>query len=270
MQGRDVVRGRTLSGRREVDMKVRTFVVAFQCGLVGLTALPAAAGPAEKARLVQQVKDPTSGLEVRVFVGGNADVSIEVGDRTVQIQKQLVRGTAVTRLTTPNERLTLVVDGRSMIADGSFGRLEARSDRPGSREALRRILKSSTAVTRATTLLARLNLGLRSPVGHSLLTTRAMLLAEIGDPSGLQDLTRWVQASRQTLAVTPVAFQGSSPGDCWKEYTKEAIAAYMEVEDCLKDLAWYEIGDKMACATLYDLRAIGAFSWYMKCVALKS
>lgn len=36
----------------------------------------------------------------------------------------------------------------------------------------------------------------------------------------------------------------------------------------MKDLSWWEFLDEAACATVYDMRAIGAFSWWMKCVAL--
>ena len=60
----------------------------------------------------------------------------------------------------------------------------------------------------------------------------------------------------------------SSPTDCWNAYSKEAIAAYIEYEECMKPLSWWEFLDEAACATVYDMRAIGAFSWWMKCVAL--
>jgi hypothetical protein len=46
------------------------------------------------------------------------------------------------------------------------------------------------------------------------------------------------------------------------------VAAYVEYEECMKDLSWWEFLDEAACATVYDMRAIGAFSWWMKCVAL--
>jgi hypothetical protein len=95
-----------------------------------------------------------------------------------------------------------------------------------------------------------------------------MLLSETGSPEGAADLSRWARTARQALALTPVAFQ-TGPGDCWKAYTIEAIAAYDEFEDCLKGVKWYELGAELACGTLYDLRAIGAFSWYLHCVALR-
>jgi len=245
-------------------------MIALQCGFAGGVSVPASPASSAAPTLVQQIKDPSSGLEVRVFVGGKADVSIEVGDRSVQIQKQLVRGAAVTHLTTSTERLTLTVTGRQATLDGTLGRVVASSAQPGSREALRSRLKRSSAVNRAIALLGRLDLGPRSPLGHALLATRVMLLTETGDERGAGEMSRWVQNAQQALAVTPVAYQQMLPGDCWNEYAKEAIATWKELEDCIRDVKWYEILEELACGTIYDLRAIGAFSWYLKCTAIRS
>jgi hypothetical protein len=95
-----------------------------------------------------------------------------------------------------------------------------------------------------------------------------MLLSETGNPHALPELTRWAQGAQQALALTQVSLQ-TGPGDCWREYSIEAIAAYKELEDCLRDVSWYELGKEFSCGTLYDLRAIGAFSWYLHCVALR-
>ena len=248
-------------------MKMRNFVIAMQCVVGALGATAATAAPTDEGRLVQRVKDRASGLEVRVYVGGAADVSIEVGDRTVLIQKQLVHGVAVTSLSTPSERLQLAVDARGLTVDGTLGRVEASATRPGSFDAARGLLSRSVAVDRAIKLLGRLDLGPRSPVGHTLFVTRAMLQSETGDARGAVELARWAQGAKQALAVTPVAWQ-TGPGDCWTEYTKEAIAAYDELEDCLRDIKWYDLTGELSCGTIYDLRAIGAFSWWLHCVAL--
>ena len=48
----------------------------------------------------------------------------------------------------------------------------------------------------------------------------------------------------------------------------EVVAAFKEYEDCLAGLSWYEVFDWMSCAVIYDIRAIGAFAWYLKCVGL--
>lgn len=248
---------------------MRSLVVAGLCLLGSSVATTALAAGSSERQLVQRVKDPATGLEVRVFIGGSADVSIEVGDRTVQIEKSLVHGAAVTTISTSAEHLRLTTDDtRRMTLDGSLGRIEATAGHPDRFDAIRRVLATSDAVRRAIALLGRLDLGPRSPVGHTLVTTRAMLLAESGSSQGAVDLSRWVRNARQALSLVPVSLQ-TGPGDCWKEYTIEAIATYDELQDCLRGLKWYEVGGELECGTLYDLRAIGAFSWYLHCVALR-
>lgn len=249
-------------------MSVRSLVMLVVCLVGASVATAAVASPTGERQLVQRVKDPASGLEVQVFAGGTADVSIEVGDRTVQIRKELVHGSAVTTISTSSERLSLSVDPRRTVLDGTLGHAEASTGRADSFGAVRKLLSRSEAVGRAIALLRRLDLGPRSPVGHALLVTRAMLLSETGDPQGAADLARWVKGAQQVVALTPVKLQ-NGPGDCWKEYTKEAIAAYIELEDCIKNLSWYDFGGEFSCGALYDLRAMGAFSWYLHCVALR-
>jgi len=255
-------------------MKVRTLVLTgalYGCALVTTTTTAVASpvpSPVDDARQVQLLKDPATGLDVRVTVGGSADVSIEVGDRTVRIEKQLIGRTAVTRLITPTESLTLAVDARTMTVSGSLGHAQASQDRRGSLAAVRHLLQQSEAVRQAIRLLGRLDLGPRSPAGHALLSTRAMLLTEIGDPRGGEELGRWIRSAQQAIALTPVSLQ-TGPGDCWATYTKEALATWAELEDCLKGVKWYDVGAEFVCGALYDLRAIGAFSWYLHCVALR-
>jgi len=252
-------------------MKVRTLVLAGALSVCIMASETAAwAWPADlgDARQVQSIKDPATGLEVRVLVGGGADVSLEVGDRTVRIEKQLIGRTAVTRLITPTEQLTLSVDARTITVRGSLGHAQASPDRRTSLASVRQLLGRSEAVKAAIRLLGRLDLGPRSPAGHALLSTRAMLLTETGDPRGGDELARWINNTRQAMALTPVSMQ-TGPDYCWKEYSKEAVAAWDELEDCLKGVKWYEVGAEFMCGTLYDLRAIGAFSWYLHCVALR-
>lgn len=249
-------------------MKRPNLVIAMLCVMGAWGATAATAAPTDEGRLVQTVKDRGTGLEVRVFVGGAADVTIEVGDRTVQIQKQLVHGTAVTTLSMPGERLRLAVDGRGMIVEGTLGRIEASGARPASFDAARALLARSIAVSRAIKLLGRLDLGPRSPVGHTLVATRAMLLSETGNPNAEAELARWAVGAQQAMALTRVS-QQTGPDYCWNEYTKEAIAAWMELESCLNGVSWYEFLKEASCGTLYDLRAVGAFSWYLHCVALR-
>ena len=75
-------------------------------------------------------------------------------------------------------------------------------------------------------------------------------------------------AAAPRIVKASEGLQSQSPTDCWNAYAREAIAAWSEYEDCLSDVKWYEFLEATGCAVIYDMRAIGAFSWWAKCVAL--
>ena len=62
--------------------------------------------------------------------------------------------------------------------------------------------------------------------------------------------------------------QTMGPGDCWDQYAKEAIAAATELEDCERNVQWWDYFGYHRCNLIYEMRAIGAFSWWLKCVSL--
>jgi hypothetical protein len=249
-------------------MKSRTRLIVAQSLLGILATTLAAAAPLEQEKLVQRITDPATGLEVRVLVSGASDFTVEVGDPTVSIRKRLVRDTSVTEVTTRSENLIITSDMSRLRISGSNGRIDALRTRPEDLDAVRRLLGRSEAVGRAITLLGRLNLGPESPVGHTLLVARAFLLTATGRSDGAAELARWTRAAGQALKVVPVA-RKSGPEDCWNEYVREAISAYMELEDCLKNLKWYDVFGEFSCDAIYDLRALGAFSWWIHCVSLR-
>jgi hypothetical protein len=249
-------------------MKSRTLLIVAQGVLSVFGTTLAAAAPVDQERVVQRIKDPATGLEVRVLIGGTSDFTVEVADPTVSIRKRLVRDTSVTEVTTRSENVVITSDLNRLRISGSAGRVDASRKHPEDFEAVRRALGRSAAIDRAITLLARLDLGTTSPVGHTLLVTHAFLLTATGRSAGAAELARWAQKVRQALKAVPIALQGS-PGDCWNEYVREAIAAFMELEDCIKNLKWYDLLGEFSCDAIYDLRALGAFSWWVHCVALR-
>jgi hypothetical protein len=119
-----------------------------------------------------------------------------------------------------------------------------------------------------------MGLGAATPVQPMLITTRLFLTSAAGKPASNQEFARWARAARAvttptTLRVGMQESQGRTPTECWNEYTKEAIAAWVEMEECvLEHRAWWDYFGREGCAAVYDVRAIGAFSWWLKCVAL--
>ena len=57
--------------------------------------------------------------------------------------------------------------------------------------------------------------------------------------------------------------------DCWTEYTAEAIAAWIEYENCVDSEQWWDVPGMLSCLAIYEMRAIGAFSVWASCVGLR-
>jgi hypothetical protein len=230
-----------------------------------LSASAAVAAPASKG-IVQRVTDPGTGLQIRVQQDRPGAVSVEIGDRTVTVRRELQANRLVTTVTTAGDTVSLTVDKNGLSVTSSRGRVRVSPAHPEAGEAVVRLLSGSPAVRRAADLLGRVNLGPVSPTGQTLLLTRAFLLSVAGEREEALEVVRSARAMLQRPRIVDAR---SGPGDCWDEYVKEALACYKEFEDCMRGLAWYDVLGKTACATLYDLRAIGAFSWWVSCVGLR-
>jgi hypothetical protein len=236
----------------------------------GLAAAPAAA----QERLVHQDVDRNTGAVVRAFktVDGGR---IEVIAGALKVTKAISGDRVVTRLTEGTDQLVISMDRKTMaVSTGAAKVTAARSDRE-TLERGRRLIAASNVGRHAAALIGQMGFGSVTPIQPLLLTTRAFILAAAGNGDGGRDIARWTREAAAVVRARPVALKvGStgqeSPTDCWNAYTKEAIAAFIEYEDCMRPLRWYEFLDEAACAAIYDMRAIGAFSWWMKCVALNT
>ena len=241
----------------------------------GLAVAPAAA----QERLVHQEVDRSTSAVVRVFKttdGGR----IEVVTPALMVIKSISGNRVVTRLSEGGDQLVISMDRDTMaVSTGAVNVTAARTDR-GRLERGRQLIAASRVGRHAAALIGKLGLRSETPIQPLLLTTRAFILAAAGDGDGGRDLARWARQTAVAASARPVALKvawtgqekeqdkGMTPTDCWNAYTKEAIAAYIEYEDCMRDLKWWQFLDEAACAAIYDMRAIGAFSWWMKCVAL--
>jgi len=231
-----------------------------------LSASPAfAAKPAPKG-IVQRVKDPGTGLEVRVQQDRPGTVSVEIGDRAVTVRRELRADRLETTVTAAGEKISLTIDKNGLLVTAPHGRVRVTPAHPEAGAAVVRLLSGSPAIRRGVELLGRVNLGVASPTGQTLLLTRAFLLSVAGERDQALAVVRTARAMLQTPRIVDARF---GPGECWDEYVKEAVACYKEFEDCMRGLSWYDVIGKTACATIYDLRAIGAFSWWVSCVGLR-
>jgi hypothetical protein len=223
-------------------------------------------------RPLQRRTDPATGAELRLYGGERPgrDARLEIQDPSVLIRKEFANGSAVTTIVAGKEQISLAVRPGAVVVTAGSQRISAdraHADRLG---AASKLIAKSIAASRAKALLAKLAAGPDSPLRRSAIVTRVMLLSLSGDAAGAEELARLARSTRDTVTVKPASFEEEGgPGECWYEYALEAIAAWKEYEDCYNSQAWYDILGKLGCATIYDVRAIGAFAWWMSCVGLK-
>jgi hypothetical protein len=142
--------------------------------------------------------------------------------------------------------------------------VEATSARLDQLKVAQAVIARSPAATQAARLLGRISFGHYSPLTMAILSTRNMLLGTADVSAGRLAIGTIMADVVSQARPLRVALQ-DSPTDCWNKYVKEALLAWKEYEDCLESSSF--LGD-FACDILYDMRAIGAFTWWMKCVAI--
>ena len=246
-------------------MSVRVCASVVLSAVVFCGASPALASDA--LSLVQRFRDPGTGTEVRVFRGTKGELGIELGDRSVRIRKELIGERVITAITTPTDRFRVEMEAAGITITTPAGRIAVTPGQAAAAAKVRELAIQSDAVADALAFLSRVNLGPRSPLEHIVLVTRAMLGAMRDSRGAGVPLARWVEATRQTQHFSRVQ-QTMGPSDCWNEYAKEAIAAATELEECEKNVKWWDYFGYDRCYLIYDMRAIGAFAWWLKCVSI--
>lgn len=254
-------------------MNVRLLMGGVALG-IGLAVAPAAA----QERLIHQEVDRNTSAVIRVFRTADGG-RIELVKQGLTVSKSIAGDRVMTRMSEGADQLVIATDrGTMSVSSRGATVTAARSDR-ATLERGRQLIAASSVGRHAAAVIGKLGLVSTTPIQPLLLTTRAFILAAAGDGDGGRELGRWARQAAIGVNSRPVALKvalsisqqdktGSSPTDCWEKYSKEAVAAFVEYEECMKDLHWWEFLDEAACAAIYDMRAIGAFSWWMKCVAL--
>jgi hypothetical protein len=227
--------------------------------------------PAEaQGKLLHHAIDRQTGSIVRVFKTSDG-ARVELESPSLKVTREAAGTRVTTTLADTAGVVSVSYDRRTLTVKSPAGRVTATPQQAERMEQARRLVASAPVTTRAAALIDRLGFGADNPVLPLLLTTRTFLAVVTGrtEPRDLR-FAAPAQAAPQLIRVS-LAQQSSSsmtPTECWNAYAKEAIAAYKEYEDCIRDLSWWEILDNMACASIYDMRAIGAFTWWLKCVAI--
>jgi hypothetical protein len=241
--------------------------------LRGVAALAVIGGLAGRAsaqdRLVQESRDPNTGSVAKLYLTAHGP-RIDLLGAGLQIRKEAVEGRVRTTITSGRD--SLIIDaGPERVSVTAKGRtVVATTKNPAPLATTKRLVAESPLAARAATLIAKLGFGDRSPLQPLLLTTRAFLLAARDDTSGGRELAAWITRTRSAAHVVPAAFGQKTPTECWNAYGDELVDAYTEYVQCFQAIRWYTVFGPERCGAIYEMRILGAFTWWASCVSLRT
>jgi hypothetical protein len=218
-------------------------------------------------RLLQEAKDAASGTTMRVFTTAQGP-RLELEARGLFLTKQVAGDRVLTTLRGGGETLSIDLAPRVMTVTTGKAKAVATIGDRAQIERARQVIARSPLTERAATIIGNIAFGQRSAIEPLLITTRAFLLAARRNEPVASDMSRWARDYRARTTVGKVSLEQRTPSDCWKAYGDEVLDAYLDYEDCVKNLRWYDPFGEKGCAVVYEVRIIGAFTWYSGCVSL--
>jgi hypothetical protein len=234
--------------------------------LIGI-GTEALAGPDRPVARV--FSDPSTGARISIFSAPLGEGEFEIANQTVSIRKRVTKRESLTTVRSAGEEITVALTPTKLVARSAGQELVITTAAREESEALRAWLGDSPAVRRAIALLGAVHVPVNSPLTVTLAMTRLQLQAMSGDVAPGRDareLAKRILAQASTLR----AGDEEGPTECWVQYAKEAIQAWIEYEQCVDGTNWYDVLGLAGCLAVYDIRAIGAFSWWMTCVGFRS
>jgi len=242
-------------------MKSWTLQIA---AVVCVVAGGAGRAEAQATSRVHRATDPVTGAEVRVSQTPAGSLFMEIAAPGVTVTKHASNGLVSTVVRVAKDELRIDASRSAVIVSSGGRRVEATAASLDRLKDAHALIAQSPAAAQAARLLGRISFGHYSPLTLAILSTRNMLLGTGDVKAGRQELGGLMDNAVNQLRTVRVAVQ-ESPTDCWNKYVKEALLAWKEYEDCLDSSGFW--GD-FACDILYDMRAVGAMTWWMKCVAI--
>jgi len=244
-------------------MKKMTYVV----GLLVVMSVALAAPAAAQDRLIQEATDSVTGATLRVY-STTSGPRLELQTPTLLLQKQVTKDHVFTTIKGRGELLKIDLARLSVSVATNQLRVVAAHTDARQLERARQIIANSALAARAADLIGRIGFGTHSAIQPLLLTTRAFLLTARHDDSGARDVSEYMRNLKSRDKVVPVGLGQRTPTDCWKAYGDELVDAYTDYVECVKNLHWYDPFGETGCSVVYEVRIVGAFTWYSGCVSL--
>jgi hypothetical protein len=183
----------------------------------------------------------------------------------VQVKKMIEPNQTTLDLATPDgDRLRLVARRDSVTVQ--HGAQSVTITLPATAQdfaRMRALLGGSGAARTFRALSGAVQARHAEPFFDGIVTSGALIGVLNGDDRAV-DALKARFAARRGPRVQPVAWQ-STPNECWRVYSADAIDIYDEYDDCMGRTRWYDISDRSNCQLIYVTRAELAFSWLISC-----
>jgi hypothetical protein len=240
-------------------MDGRNVLSLVAVGLLVCTGTAAAATPCAVDAV--SVADPA--IVVRRDASGLA--TIELADNGVSVRKAYQGGSVKTTITAGRQQIVIALNGGEVAITSGGRTWKAATSNLETLEEAAAVLRNSAVVRAARALLDRTPLRPDSIGGNAMLLTKALLGSISGDSASSAEHQRWAQSAARRPQIVRAMQQGMGPGDCWDMYSDEALRIASNYVDCGQACSWKGFWCLLSCGFIYDIRAEGAFMWYMKC-----
>jgi hypothetical protein len=246
----------------------RTVVAALAMLTLSASSVAASSEGADSMKVIHAARDSRTGAEIKIRQGSQSDVQIDVQQAGLGIQKSVRPGRTTVVVRDGKETLTIAMERGVLAVSSRAGVVRVTALNLVDMPAAQARVAGFSGLGRAIMLLRGLDVAPRSPLQPILLSLRALLESGRAEYHAASALDEWHRALKERATVRPVSQKDLTASECWDEYAKEAIRARIDYEHCVADLRWYELLDYTGCATVYDLRAIAAMAWFLRCVGL--
>jgi hypothetical protein len=243
----------------------RTTVAALAAAAMVMIVMTGRASAQD--RLLQEAKDPATGATMRVFASAQGP-RLELEARGLFLTKQVLGDRVQTTMRGGGEALTIDLAPRLLTVTGTRTKAVAAIGDRAQIERARQVIARSPLAARAATIIGNIAFGQRSAIEPLLITTRAFLLAAQSNQPVAPAISRWAREARSRTSIVQAVAGQRTPTDCWNAYGNEVLDAYLAYEDCVLNLHWWDPFGEKGCAVVYEVRIIGAFTWYSGCVSL--
>jgi len=250
-------------------MNVKNLVWVGVLMSVGHAGAAQYAAPPAKASLTESVVERTidrkSGLEIRVHREKPQSVVVEVADASVSVRKEMRSGESLATFTSGNDQFRLTTKAGGVLAQHNDAPAILVTLNEPVLVGLAAVLRRSPAARAGLALLSRLDLSAATPVGNTLLLTRALMEVPVGLRAAVTQSLDWGKETASNVHQTRARLASAGPGDCWDEYAKYVTQIWDEYAACYFSCRWYAVLCPTACEFEWLLRAQLAFDWLLAC-----